>query len=339
MNLSEITIQLNQAIASCNTDLRDFQYLRKSLKGFSRPGSKSFFHRKMLSDEWAFHVGGRSELQFNIGFEDDMFRYGIAFSFEKSRSFPDISGLYPKVEFFNEWLRLNKDLVSDLEMWYYDSDRQGNFPPFEIPNHLLHEGVFIFLGKNVLISSITDDWSDVLSTFERLLPLYRFVESQNSEDRILALPRGIEFKEGCSVKKSHTTSQVQSGERRILLFHNDIQYDLYYHLKEKYPNAKIGTEAKTSTGSIDLWVGWEDGTRDYYEIKTNRTAQGCLRDALSQLLEYSYWPGCIEPRNLIVVGTPDIDESALQYLQRLREKLGVLLEYAQFKGGKLTSYK
>lgn len=30
----------------------------------------------------------------------------------------------------------------------------------------------------------------------------------------------------------------------------------------------------------------------YYEIKTSHSPRACMREAVGQLLEYSFWPGC-----------------------------------------------
>ena len=42
-------------------------------------------------------------------------------------------------------------------------------------------------------------------------------------------------------------------------------------------------------GSIDIVLKRPDGFW-FYEIKTAKTARACIREALGQLLEYSYWP-------------------------------------------------
>jgi hypothetical protein len=61
------------------------------------------------NDDWTFHLGGRDELQFNLGFESDhekgSLRYGVAFSLETSRSLLDIAPLLKKLAFFNDYLR------------------------------------------------------------------------------------------------------------------------------------------------------------------------------------------------------------------------------------------
>jgi len=56
----------------------------------------------------------------------------------------------------------------------------------------------------------------------------------------------------------------------------------------------------------------------YYEIKTGLSAQSCIREALGQLLEYSYWPGGQSADQLVIVGEPPLDDNARAYLETLR---------------------
>src|SRR5690242_12827036 len=75
------------------------QQVRKNLKNFEkRPGS-TIFSDQTVKDHYAFHHGGRTELQFNIGRdgtpEEAEFRHGVAFSFELSQALPSIDVLVP----------------------------------------------------------------------------------------------------------------------------------------------------------------------------------------------------------------------------------------------------
>lgn len=89
------------------------QQLRARNRGLRRVG-RTIFGNRQLAESWAFHWGGRDELQFNVGldyFPDGTraFRAGVAFSFEPSRSLPDIEVLVPKVARFNAYLRDQPD--------------------------------------------------------------------------------------------------------------------------------------------------------------------------------------------------------------------------------------
>ena len=71
--------------------------------------------------DWAFHAGGLTELQFDVGFEDidreRWFRHGVAFSLQPTREIPDIAPLKPKIEPFNEFLRVYPNAFEGLSMW------------------------------------------------------------------------------------------------------------------------------------------------------------------------------------------------------------------------------
>jgi len=70
------------------------QEIRAELHGKQQAGQKIFSSQTIFEDEgYAFHHGGRSELQFNIGEDDDdgeRIRHGVAFSLEIGRNLPSI---------------------------------------------------------------------------------------------------------------------------------------------------------------------------------------------------------------------------------------------------------
>lgn len=88
---------------SKNYKIGGLQELRKIIKKQSRLASRRIFDRRTIFENWAWHYGGRTELQFNIGVEDDFLRYGVAFSLECCQSLPSIDVLVPKMARFNEF--------------------------------------------------------------------------------------------------------------------------------------------------------------------------------------------------------------------------------------------
>ena len=99
---------------------------------------------------------------------------------------------------------------------------------------------------------------------------------------------------------------------------------------KRHGSQSVGTEQRLGTGTrVDVVV--DSGTeRVYYEIKTDLSARACVRAALAQLLEYSYWPGEQEARALVVVGEPPLDDRTKSFLARLNESFGIPIRYAQF---------
>ena len=84
--------------------------IRKQLTGKGTRSNELFDKRSTLptSDPWyAFHFGGRTELQFNIVMEQEGYlRYGVAFSLETNQTLPDIDILVPKIKLFNDFMQL-----------------------------------------------------------------------------------------------------------------------------------------------------------------------------------------------------------------------------------------
>jgi hypothetical protein len=66
------------------------------------------------------------------------------------------------------------------------------------------------------------------------------------------------------------------------------------------------------------------------QIKPSIPARACVREALSQLLEYSFWPGSQEAESLIIVGERPIDFEIRRYLNRLQTQFSLPIEYQQF---------
>jgi hypothetical protein len=106
---------------------------------------------------YAFHCGGRGELQLNIGFEKERssFRYGAAFSIEGSRDLTDpVRTLEPFIQRFNELLGRFPEL-HELQMWVVDKhlpagERRTNEGTLRrISDDLVREGTFIFFGQSV----------------------------------------------------------------------------------------------------------------------------------------------------------------------------------------------
>jgi len=77
-------------------------------------------------------------------------------------------------------------------------------------------------------------------------------------------------------------------KRQSVLTHNSIQNSIYEILLSEFPEAQIGTEVATNSGSVDLVIN-QDENFIFYEIKTEKSVKANIRQALSQLLEYAFW--------------------------------------------------
>ena len=332
MRLSEIAEEIN--VRSASYRMGSLQSLRKKLKGLSRVPSYKIFTGQTIHEEWAFHLGGRTELQFNIGLEHRsevlFFRHGVAFSMETSHTLPDVGILLPKIERFNDYVHEAASVFSDMQMWHWHgNERSDNYAIREISGEFLQPGYFIFLGK--LTNPMKVDIDDILRDFDRLLNMYEYVEGGGTI-RTIAPERdsGFQFRSGCSLKKSTTTGNRTEQRLNILLRHNDIQYALYEHLLSLHGGENVGAEVSVGQGKkIDVVV--KDGDSFiFYEVKTSSCLQTCIREALSQLLEYSLWPDAERANKLVIVTENASTEDAVKYLAKLRDRFRLPVYHQRF---------
>lgn len=311
------------------------QEIRKELKNKKRLPGYSIFNDSTIKDSYAFHYGGRTELQFNIGSEpDDRIRHGVAFSFEPSHTLPDPDMLIPSVERFNEFLRVHPDQFSDMLMWYWDKKgkRSSEYSPTPIHSDLIRSGMFVFMGSMQPSNAI--DYDVIVTDFVRLLTMYRFVEGHEAYPATsLKTSQGFQFKPGCTVKLSKTKASYAERQLNVSLRHNEIQNALHEHLVSVYGKNNVGTELDNADGRVDVVVR-RDGEYWFYEIKTAMSARGCIAVGLAQLLEYSFWPGAQEAEKLIIVGEPPLDADSRKYLACLNERFEIPISYQQFDLGK-----
>lgn len=330
-DLHAITMELNSRARTHAIGL--LQEIRADLKHLARQPRQDIFSPQTTHDEWAFHHGGRSELQFNIGMEDISgtaeLRHGVAFSFETSRTLPSIEILVPKVRLFNEFMRLYSELYEDMRMWHFQkSRRSSDYMPGPIPPELLTKGVFVFLGRRQPVDRV--EYELILDDFDRLLALYKYVES-GGESQPVSMPTEAHFafRPGCSIKASSAKATQAQRQLDISLRHNELQAALYQRLVSQYGTDHVGTEIPSGVGtSVDVVVHRADGYW-FYEIKTSHSPRACLREAVGQLLEYAFWPGAQEGTRLIVVGETAIDKDAEEYLRRLKARFALPIEYEQ----------
>lgn len=311
------------------------QDLRTRLRGYSKRPSSNIFTSQTIHPHWAFHYGGRTELQFNIGLEDVTdgleLRHGVAFSFERSQSLPSIDVLIPKVRLFNEFLRAHPEAFEDMRMWHYRAGvRSSDYPVSPIMAELVIPGPFVFLGKRQRIAEI--DYDVILADFDRLLPLYEFVESGAQES--LEAPQARErfsFRAGCSQNRpAATTASLAERELNISLRHNLLQAALTRRLIAQFGDDNVADEHPSGFDTqIDVVLRRGADEFWYYEIKTASSPRACLREAIGQIMEYAYWPGAQEPTRLIICGEGPLDDEGTAYLHRLNERFRLPLAYEQ----------
>lgn len=148
-------------------------------------------------------------------------------------------------------------------------------------------------------------------------------------------PIGIEageflFTPGSPDKKGKTTATYSSHTKNIDLVHNQIQEHIYRHLCKAHGAKNVSCEQDTGYGTkIDIAVQLASGY-SFYELKTSNTSKQCIREALSQLLEYSYYPNNARASKLIIVGPTTLSTESKSYLENLRKIFSLPLYYQKY---------
>lgn len=135
---------------------------------------------------------------------------------------------------------------------------------------------------------------------------------------------------GHSPRPASAFADLPAAQRVIALRHNQIQSVLFAQLEAEYGAGAVWTEYPTGTGGFaDAYVRRPDGHCNLYEIKVADTASQIVRQAMGQLLEYSYRAGGLEPVQLVAVGEPALDDVTQAFLERLRADFRLDIAYLQ----------
>lgn len=338
-DVAQLAQQINSEARAGGYDIAQLQEIRKDLKNLSRRPTRDIFGSAtvFVEENYAFHTGGREELQYNIGVDSSSdparVRHGVAFSLQRSRNFLDIEVLFPKIDRFNAFLRLHDAEFTDMRMRHHLKSRSEPYMPSPISPELLQRGAFIFFGKTYPIQEL--DVESILTDFDRLLPLYEYVEQEDRDPTDfpdLSIRDGeFSFHPGHRPRKRTTVASPTQESIDVHLRHGRLQDKLVDQLQDEHGVDAVGSEIPNGVGgNIDVVVEHDTGYY-FFEIKNERPARACLRMAIAQLLEYSYWPGATRAERLVVVGEPALDHDAKEYLARLQEHFNLPLGYRQVR--------
>lgn len=335
MSIPELAAELNLHAAAFR--LGRLQEIRLRLRGLRKVPIRGIFSSRTIHPNYAFHDGGRRELQFNIAEEEwqdrtDMIRYGVAFALQKGKALPTLDPLVPKIARFNEYVCSHLEDFAGWSMWYHRGGSQSDLHPVApIPDALVEEGTFIMLGRLVPCSDV--DPLSILAHLDRLLPLYIYVESGEVEPPSYPDLEGAEggdcpeFKPGCPQFLEGTTAQGRERTVDVALWHNTLQLALYQHLCHEFGSANVQMERPLPHGGFVDAAVRRNHLESFYEVKVAKTVRLCVRNALGQLIEYAHWPSTDRASEIVVVGEALVDPDSKAYLRLLREELGLRLWY------------
>lgn len=326
MTIPELATIINENLTGYK--MSNFQSLRVKMKGLEQPRTYKIFSKKTVSDEWAFHDGGRSEIQYNIGLDNSRIRYGLAFSLEPSQTLPNPSILFHKVHQLNYLIDEKPELFDGLSLWSWYNGERTNYPDMCIPQRVITNNSFIFLGKECSPDSV--NVNEILQTFDQMLEIYVRIEGGIDENPLERNDSPLGFSFNPSEHRLPHEYSFDATERRVLVKvnHSKIQEKLVEELKTEFGDGNVSVEQKIGYNEIDVVV--KDGDDFiFYEVKVASSLKIAIREALGQLMEYSYYRATKLAKKLVIVSNYELDERNEMYLTYLQKEFNLPIEYKQ----------
>lgn len=111
---------------------------------------------------------------------------------------------------------------------------------------------------------------------------------------------------------------------------NEIRNNVYFLGNDAIDLSSISSENPVNhINYIDLVVKTNGKKIYFFEIKTAPDARLCIRQAIGQLLEYSYYPNVSHADRLYVVGSGKKTTEVNQYIDTLNKKFSIKIDYIQ----------
>ena len=178
-NIGEVAIAINRE--ACNYCIGNLQGIRKRLRVLGCQAGSDIFRLTdaMRREGYAYHWGGRKELQFNIQFiekhDGNYIEFGLAFSIVSIREFDAVNELRPRIERFNEFV---SSCNGDFSVYYVSVTKPCETvevkPPRDlyIPDEWIEEGNFISFFNMRKVTADLVGVHEILQEFDSLLSLY-----------------------------------------------------------------------------------------------------------------------------------------------------------------------
>ena len=129
----------------------------------------------------------------------------------------------------------------------------------------------------------------------------------------------LNFKSGSNLGENIYEHHRKATKKIVDRKHVRMQKSIYQDLCAKHGADNVATESNPGFGTlIDIVLRIKD-EYVFYELKTDETVKRCIRGALSQLMEYSYWGhGKGKAKKLIIVSSLKTNSNARAYLEFLK---------------------
>jgi hypothetical protein len=127
-----------------------------------------------------------------------------------------------------------------------------------------------------------------------------------------------------ATKSRNTTTQLRTVTRSYIVEqkHNKIQEALVKILSDEYGEENVILEENF----VDIKLIQPEFI-NFYEVKSSSYASECIKEALGQILLYSFYDGDIRKKNHIVVGQYPPTENDKKYIEFIKKNLKLDFEY------------
>jgi len=175
-----------------------------------------------------------------------------------------------------------------------------------------------------------------ISNKDKVISAAYYVLLNKTKEPDLELPFGDDpdFTPDHTVRNEQGVAHYGQRKTEIDRFHSKMQNSVYKQLVKIHGNNNVRTERPIGIGlAVDLSV--KDGFGEiFYEFKTSNSVRTCIREALSQLLEYSYYPNKERAKKLIIVSQNPINKQAKDYLSKIRSQFNIPVYYKKYDTNK-----
>lgn len=175
----------------------------------------------------------------------------------------------------------------------------------------------------------------ILNTKEAIPAAYYKLLDKIKEPH-LELPFGEDpdFTPGHTLRKERSTAYYGQRNSEINRSEDKMLNNVYEHLVKIYGYKNVKTERPIGIGSrVDIAVKDASG-EIFFELKTSNSIKTCIREALSQLIEYAYYPDMERAKKLIIVSQNPITKQAKDYLSKIRGQFRIPIYYKQYSANK-----
>jgi hypothetical protein len=163
-----------------------------------------------------------------------------------------------------------------------------------------------------------------LSVYEYMDQLYKRFGEKND----IGIAKKRKRRNRKSVQSRDIKSQLRTQSNSYIADqkHNKLQEQLKKILISKYGRKNVLLEENY----VDVKL-LQPNYITFYEIKSNSYASDCIRDALGQILFYSFYDKDPRTKKLVVVGQYPLIDDEKKFLQHLQSKNKIQIDYIDIK--------